>query len=614
MKNQKGITLISLIITIILVIMLASIGTYTGIESFNNMRVQAFVSKMIALQEKVNVFCDQHTVKEINDTYGILYSAAGDEAKSILNDVIAMGEAGKLKSWYTIDNSTSNYKYFDTNDIAKVIGFQDFDVGVWINPATRNIIAIEGVEVDDIKYYRQYDLSGGQELPEPVTNTDPNLTISVKTYDNKAEVELPKKYAKIICNTLENVTSSTIIGTQIFTNADKIEITESGAYQLIATDYDRVETDYPSGQAPTGLQKTSTAFEITIVNKPMLVTGMTPIDATGNVLSTEEAKKSWYNYGTSEKKWANAKLKDGSVYVWVPRFAYKKDGSTISIKFLSNTSDGISTDGKALDSTYKVAPAFQNGVSNNFQNGEWDKEITGFWVAKYEASLDSASATVPKSIPSTSSSRTYKVTPKNAFIYCRNMESVTTFFDITKAVNLNTNTSSNISNFGTYQTDNNNIDTHLAKNSEYAAVAYLTYSNYGNKSISAHGSSYPGYTSGTTLAADTTTTTGNKSGVYGMSGGLAEITASGYTIDTIYNKENVSTKYATTYNNGSAVSIMAGDGVADCPITLSGSSKPNAAKNLYLRGGSGSSGKLFAYSPIVSNGTEGFRPIIIIEY
>ena len=34
---------------------------------------------------------------------------------------------------------------------------------------------------------------------------------------------------------------------------------------------------------------------------------------------------------------------------------------------------------------YIVHPAFTDGTSNNFKNGEWDKEVSGFWVAKYEA-------------------------------------------------------------------------------------------------------------------------------------------------------------------------------------------------------------------------------------
>ena len=66
----------------------------------------------------------------------------------------------------------------------------------------------------------------------------------------------------------------------------------------------------------------------------------------------------------------------------------------ISIKFLQGTSDkdseGVTIgrefkySGKAM-TDYVVHPAFTDGTSNNFKNGEWDKEVSGFWVAKYEA-------------------------------------------------------------------------------------------------------------------------------------------------------------------------------------------------------------------------------------
>ena len=34
---------------------------------------------------------------------------------------------------------------------------------------------------------------------------------------------------------------------------------------------------------------------------------------------------------------------------------------------------------------YVVHPAFRDGTSNKFKLGEWDEEVSGFWVAKYEA-------------------------------------------------------------------------------------------------------------------------------------------------------------------------------------------------------------------------------------
>lgn len=34
-----------------------------------------------------------------------------------------------------------------------------------------------------------------------------------------------------------------------------------------------------------------------------------------------------------------------------------------------------------------VHPAFTDGSSNQYSNGEWRKEITGIWVAKFQAGI-----------------------------------------------------------------------------------------------------------------------------------------------------------------------------------------------------------------------------------
>ena len=69
-------------------------------------------------------------------------------------------------------------------------------------------------------------------------------------------------------------------------------------------------------------------------NAPVLLTGMTPIkftmpteDQMGETIETTADDAGWYSYGiTSEtKKWANAKTQDGSMWVWIPRFAYRVD-------------------------------------------------------------------------------------------------------------------------------------------------------------------------------------------------------------------------------------------------------------------------------------------------
>ena len=136
------------------------------------------------------------------------------------------------------------------------------------------------------------------------------------------------------------------------------------------------------------------------VNVPRLTTGMTPIKFTdpsntekGTVVQTNSEDTDWYNY--EEKKWANAQTEDGSMWVWIPRFAYRVNSSTqnFDVVFLIGTTDTYydeegniqtakrcTSEDEVVDTTtgYTVHPAFTNETNINYRNGGWDKEITGF--------------------------------------------------------------------------------------------------------------------------------------------------------------------------------------------------------------------------------------------
>lgn len=594
MKNEKGVTLVALVTTIVLIIILASITTYTGIESYQSMRTQAFVSKMIALQEKVDVFCDKYTVTEINGL-GVTYDTLSDtDAKAVLEAVIADGSASKLNSWFDVDNSTGNYRYFSIADIESKIGLANFDVAIWLNPLTRNVIAVEGIKVDGVTYYRQYDLTGGQTLKQPVKDTNNTLSdadYKLLTYDNKAIIKFSKQYSEI-SYTLEGGQTVT------FSNTNEIELPYSGVYTITING--------------TNQSQKNTTVSATIVNKPMLVEGMVPIIPNGDNytdidVTNAEQYQNWYNYDSSLKQWANARLQDGSIYVWIPRFSYKMNGAKAEVKFLKEFSD-ITTEGKAIAADYKVAPAFKNGVSTAFANGEWDNEIAGFWVAKYEAINNSS---IPKCVET--STTVWKVTPANAFVYCRNMETKTALFrksgETTDAIT--TKVSGTLTD-GIYQVDTNNIDTHLIKNSEWGAVAYLSYSDYGAQATNYQGGVYPGKDCGSNRERSTT---GNIYGVYGMSGGNPEITASGLTI-TAYNSLDTSNKYATKYPSTNTNTTIFGDAVNNTEVSGFSVTKtlPTTSNPIFLRGGTTTSGNIFIYQNQAVATTNCFRPVIIVEY
>ena len=259
------------------------------------------------------------------------------------------------------------------------------------------------------------------------------------------------------------------------------------------------------------------------VNAPELLTGMIPIKFTeptsekeGETVTTSTTDDEWYNY--SDKKWANVQTQDGSMWVWIPRFAYKVDGTNqrFDVVFLQGNSDNYYENGElktaqrqtsadqTIDTTnnYTVHPAFTNESNIGYANGGWDKELPGIWVAKFEAGYASGN----NSAPVKSSSVNYSQknvwansaetgTGSDGSVTARNWLDKTygstttsikypTFQGITYSMNyINHNDAYNISRALTESGNiyglSNDADSHLMKNSEWGAVAYLAQSTYG---------------------------------------------------------------------------------------------------------------------------------------
>ena len=259
------------------------------------------------------------------------------------------------------------------------------------------------------------------------------------------------------------------------------------------------------------------------VNKPRLAEGMKAIkyinpseSAKGEVQDSNENDVEWYDYNS--KKWANSQTEDGSMWVWIPRYAYKvNDNQTFDIKFLIGTTDNYYDENgqiqtakrcnnvdENVDTTtgYTVHPAFTDETAISYRNGGWDKELTGIWVAKFEAGYASGnnSAVVKASNASYTESNVWIKgvergenndgaglarnwldgiygTTKTAIKY-------PTFQGTTYSMNyISHNDAFNIARA---MTEEGNIygltkssDSHLMKNSEWGAVVYLSQSKYG---------------------------------------------------------------------------------------------------------------------------------------
>ena len=287
------------------------------------------------------------------------------------------------------------------------------------------------------------------------------------------------------------------------------------------------------------------------VNEPRLLSGMKEVmfklpsgSDKGQAIKQGETgfdESNWYDYKKSY--WANAVTEDGSYWVWIPRFAYKityknasdkSQGGKVEVKFLLGTTDEYYTDdtnttkatakrassaNEEVDTTkdFYVHPAFTNESSIGYANGGWDKELTGIWVAKFEAGYASGNNTATVKASSVNYSQQYGwVSAKESGVDGNNYPArnwldgtygtkvnenwgwkngqqtavkYPTFQPKTYSMNyINVNDAYNISKVLTekgniYGLSSATTDSHLMKNSEWGAVAYLSQSSYGNNGI-----------------------------------------------------------------------------------------------------------------------------------
>ena len=254
-------------------------------------------------------------------------------------------------------------------------------------------------------------------------------------------------------------------------------------------------------------------------NTPKLFNNMVPIKYENNKWLVADLYSKWYDYNS--KQWANAVVLNSGVtknvgdevteeeislwYVWIPRYKYTifngNNGSAaaqlINVTFESGVSrTGTVTCTDNADGS-ETCSTITNGTSTYthpaFKFG--NTELTGFWVGKFEISGSTSIITVK---PNVTSLRSQTVSSLFTAI-----QKVKTIYGI------------------------NNADSHMAKNMEWGAVAYLKQSKYGlgttDIAVNDNTSYYTG--GGQSDAYKTNvaqSTTGNIYGVYDMSGGAWE--------------------------------------------------------------------------------------------
>ena len=343
-------------------------------------------------------------------------------------------------------------------------------------------------------------------------------------------------------NTINYGTDNYPNGTKITNTYNSSDIKSSCEGQIGDTSNCKVEIENGKKNYYCLSKSEDLVEDPTGANRPVLAEGMIPITYKGtNWVKADEygAYNEWYDYGN--QKWANAVMVTSTkretymnadvgttipendilaYFVWIPRYKYKLFNATYASGTTEQLIDVVFENGTSTTGTVTCTYA-SNGAETcqNKANGNWythpaftminasgnKTEYKGIWVGKFET---------------TGSTTTPTVKPGIAFLKGITIVNMYNASKLFKSTNYITADGANES------------DSHMMKNIEWGAVAYLKQSIYGLgiTDITINSASYlTGGGTGTSYKTNIgQSTTGNITGVYDMSGGAEEYAMGNY--------------------------------------------------------------------------------------
>ena len=464
------------------------------------------------------------------DIYNNQIEVTKNTTRTITLTVTSLNEIdSKYELYYKIDSNKNVEVGYDSNTKDSVKGIikknASKEITVIIRNNSSNKITVTfgvhgglaNLEYDDIKEY-------GLALNELKLN---DVVIAWNYIGNKTKpTSFPKKNSGY---SVESVSCTNADGS--FNNSSwKLEVTNI------------------SGVTATCTLTFTDTYRETLLNgtDPVITDKLIPvvISDTG-VVTKADTSKEWYSY--ENKKWANSViLKDESVtyqdgetipesniesyFVWIPRYKYKifNTGSYTGLTTISNSTQTIEVVFENKDTTpsngttvgsYLTHPAFTS------------LDVNGIWVGKFETGYDGATSTVGAQVNNVDTS---KIIIKPNVYSWRNI----TVGNIFK-------------NSYDYKRD---LDSHMMKNTEWGAVAYLQHSKYGSQAsvrINNNSSYITGY------AATVEPTLGYAGGT-STAGNRVESTSLGKDGTYTVNYLNTNSTVASTTNNYSGIYDMSG--------------------------------------------------------
>lgn len=157
MKEENGITLVALILTIVVMVILTTISIQTGTESIDSTKLQGFYTHLEVIQKRVDDIAatNESYIDKSGKTVYIKDQGADlkqDQKNSLKNILISEGLSEGLND-LELDSFVNEFRYFTIQDLENIMDLSEIDYDVFINFENRVVIAEKGLETADKTYY-----------------------------------------------------------------------------------------------------------------------------------------------------------------------------------------------------------------------------------------------------------------------------------------------------------------------------------------------------------------------------------------------------------------------------------------------------------------------------
>ena len=544
MKNKKGFTLIELLAVIIILAVIALIATPIVLNVIDNARKSANKDSAYGLLDSTKLYYMESLLDESKSLSGNLIDKINVSGRKPDSGEVYVNNKGEIALAVVYDK-TCYIKNYSETDLTESKDIDNCTISGTVEMVLYELkgkMSIENSNINptivvfsDTPHYATLDENGSFEVKDLEKGNH-------EFYLLNEALETVKSMSK------EEIQTSSLISFNFNTS----EAIENNTWTL--SDGSNIKLDNcVISKTSDGLYKDSILNGADPVLKDNLIPVVINNDGT---VKKADLSKEWYNY--TNKTWANAvTLKDKSIsyndeeiipgsnidgyFVWIPRYKYQifNEGN-YNYQITVEPSESVSQEIQIVFESKTVTPSQGSKVGEYLTHPAFTTlDVNGIWVGKFETSGSTTDIDV---LPNATSLRNINVK---------------TMFELA------------------YSYDRS-LDSHMMKNTEWGAVAYLSHSKYGiNEEIRINNSST--YTTGcaATVAALNYThkletdhtegyyngcentyntpvgvlasTTGNISGIYDMSGGSWEDMAS--YMDGIYGKSGFDAKSIAIYDN-----------------------------------------------------------------